>query len=196
MEEAARQGDFHRRELLRRAVYLVGGSAALGVLEACSEGKGTASTETVTEAAGRYFSPERMTLLNIIADVTIPQTDTPGAKEAGVPAFIDAMMVNWASKNTQAEWDGVIDAIDEKAVALFGAPLASLEKEQQFQTVKTYDEEAFSLGANAYGRFKELLLLGYYHSEPGATQELHYELVPGVWNACAPLSEVGTTWAD
>jgi hypothetical protein len=35
------------------------------------------------------------------------------------------------------------------------------------------------------------VLVGYYHSEIGATQELRYELVPGAWRSCLPLSEVG-----
>ena len=42
-----------------------------------------------------------------------------------------------------------------------------------------------------YGKFKYLVLLGYYQSEVGATQELRYELVPGAWRACLPLAEVG-----
>lgn len=42
---------------------------------------------------------------------------------------------------------------------------------------------------------KELTLLGYYWSEPGATQELNYVQVPGKWDACIPFAEVGKTWA-
>ena len=42
---------------------------------------------------------------------------------------------------------------------------------------------------------KELTLVGYYTSEIGATQELQYEHVPGRWVPCAPLDEIGRTWA-
>ena len=38
---------------------------------------------------------------------------------------------------------------------------------------------------------KHLVLLAYYQSEVGATQELRYELVPGAWRSCLPLAEVG-----
>ena len=40
-------------------------------------------------------------------------------------------------------------------------------------------------------KFKCLVLLGYYQSEIGATHELRFELVPGAWRSCLPLSEVG-----
>jgi hypothetical protein len=43
----------------------------------------------------------------------------------------------------------------------------------------------------AYRTFKYLVLVGYYQSEVGATQELRFELVPGAWRSCVPLSEIG-----
>ena len=43
----------------------------------------------------------------------------------------------------------------------------------------------------AYRKFKHLVLVGYYQSEIGATQELRFELVPGAWRSCVPLSEIG-----
>jgi hypothetical protein len=42
---------------------------------------------------------------------------------------------------------------------------------------------------------KELTLVGYYTSEPGATQELRHEKVPGRYQGCVPLSEIGRAWA-
>lgn len=194
MDTAHHTPALHRRELLRRAVWIVSGGAAVAALDACSGGDQTA--KIVLDAAGRYFSPERMTRLDRIAGIIVPATDTPGAREAGVPAFIDAMMVNWASADTRAKWDGVIDAVDAKAVKIHGAPFLQLSEEQQKDIVKAYDAEAVYAPNGDYREFKELLLLGYYHSEAGATQELHYEPVPGIWNACAPLSEIGRTWAD
>lgn len=42
---------------------------------------------------------------------------------------------------------------------------------------------------------KELTLVGYYTSEPGATQELKYAAVPGRYEGCVPFSRIGRTWA-
>jgi hypothetical protein len=44
---------------------------------------------------------------------------------------------------------------------------------------------------------KELTLLGFFTSEPGATQVLQYIAVPGSYKGCIPLAEAGNgkTWA-
>ncbi|MET0718044.1 MAG: gluconate 2-dehydrogenase subunit 3 family protein, partial [Pseudoxanthomonas sp.] len=44
---------------------------------------------------------------------------------------------------------------------------------------------------------KELTMLGYFTSEPGATQVLQYRPVPGAYHACIPLARAGNgkTWA-
>jgi hypothetical protein len=42
---------------------------------------------------------------------------------------------------------------------------------------------------------KELTLLGFFTSEPGATQVLQYNQVPGPFKGCVPLTEVGKQWA-
>jgi len=42
---------------------------------------------------------------------------------------------------------------------------------------------------------KELTLIGYYTSEPGATQELRHEPVPSRYEGCVPFAQIGRTWA-
>jgi gluconate 2-dehydrogenase gamma chain len=42
---------------------------------------------------------------------------------------------------------------------------------------------------------KELTLLGYYTSEPGATQELKYARIPGRFDGCVPMATIGRAWS-
>jgi len=42
---------------------------------------------------------------------------------------------------------------------------------------------------------KELTVLGYYTSQPGATKELRYVQVPGRYEGCVPFAKVGRAWA-
>jgi gluconate 2-dehydrogenase gamma chain len=88
-----------------------------------------------------------------------------------------------------------LKAIADRARADHGAALGKLDADKQLATVRAYDAENVRAEADDYRQFKELVLLGYYNSEIGATQELRYELVPGVWRADIPFSEIGRAWA-
>jgi gluconate 2-dehydrogenase gamma chain len=183
MTERLEDFTLHRRALFERAIILVGGAAALS-LGACAPKQG-----------GPFFSAAQMADLDIVTDIIIPETDTPGARGAGVPAFMESMMVNWASAETRAKYAGVLKAIADRARADHGAALKDLDAAKQLEAVRAYDADNVKAEADDYRKFKELVLLGYYNSEIGATQELRYVLVPGVWRADVPFSEIGRAWA-
>ncbi|MES1158409.1 MAG: gluconate 2-dehydrogenase subunit 3 family protein [Terricaulis silvestris] len=182
-QPGVRQG-LSRRDLMERAVFLVGGAAAVAMLDSCDASKAP------------FFSNAQMARLTRIVDIIIPATDTPGAVGAGVPQFMDSMMTHWASRDTRAKFVSVLDDIDAAAQTQFHGAFTDLKPAQQLDTVRAYDQKQISAGGdNPYKAFKQLVLLGYYHSQIGATQELHYELVPGHWIADAPLAQIGRTWA-
>jgi gluconate 2-dehydrogenase gamma chain len=172
-----------RRALMLGAVFLLGGAAALTRFTRRS------ATRTGAEVSG--LSGERFMLLEQVADTMIPGTDTPGALAAGVPAFVRDMLSDWASAATRSEIIDVLEAIERQAWAQFGAAFLELAPERRLAVLQRYDEDALSRQDPAYARFKYLVLVGYYQSEIGATQELRYELVPGAWRSCLPLAEVG-----
>jgi len=179
----ANDGKLDRRALLLGAVFLVGGAAALMRFSR----KSTATSD----GAGPALSAEQFSLLELVADVIIPGTDTPGALAAGVPAFLRDMLAAWGSRATRTEFVSVLEAIEKQAWAQFGASFSELPPERRLAIMRTFDAESLGRQDAAYGKFKYLVLVGYYHSEVGATQELRYELVPGAWRACLPLTEVG-----
>jgi hypothetical protein len=172
-----------RRALVFGAVFLLGGAAALT--------RFTRKSETMTGAQGRALSGDHFMLLEQAADTLIPGTDTPGALAAGVPEFVRDMLDNWASAGTRTEIINVLEAIERQAWAQSGAGFLELAPERRLAVLSRYDHEAVSRQDPAYAKFKYLVLVGYYQSEIGATQELRYELVPGAWRSCLPLAEVG-----
>jgi gluconate 2-dehydrogenase gamma chain len=88
-----------RRALLRSAILLVGGSVA---------GLPTIALAEAGEAT-RFFSPAQFAVLSELVETIIPRTDTPGAKDAGVPEAMDALMINWASAERQEQFRTLID---------------------------------------------------------------------------------------
>jgi gluconate 2-dehydrogenase gamma chain len=174
--------NLNRRALLLGAIFLVGGTAALTRFTRDPDGK---------LQAGPVFSPDQFALLEQVTEVMIPATDTPGALGAGVPAFLRQLLSDWGSNDTRAAIVRVLETIEKDAWAKFGAGFLEIPAERRLELVRSFDEQSIALRDLAYGKFKHLVLLGYYQSEVGATQELRYELVPGAWRSCLPLAEVG-----
>jgi hypothetical protein len=176
------QPKVNRRALLLGAVVLLGGAGALTRL---------LRDESADTGNGPLLSARQFSLLEEIVDVMIPATDTPGALAAGVPALIRGMLTSWASPESRAEIAGVLEDFDKHAWARYGTAFVELQPERRMELVRGFDEDRMSRQDPAYSKFKYLVLLGYYHSEIGATQELRYELIPGAWRSCVPLSEIG-----
>ena len=106
-----------RRAVLKRVAWMLGGAisapAALAILQGCS------AKETPAGAANtwKFMSADEGSLVTAIADTLIPKTDTSGALDAGVPAFIDGVLEAVYPKDAQdrfkagaAEFAGLVPA--------------------------------------------------------------------------------------
>jgi gluconate 2-dehydrogenase gamma chain len=173
--------------MLLGAIVLLGGAGALTRFPRKSAQK--------SQGAGASLSAEQFALLEQVCESIVPQTDTPGAIAAGVPAFMRQMLADWGSNASRSEITSVLEEIDRHAWEKFGAAFLELPPDRRFQVMRSFDEDRISRQEPAYGKFKYLVLVGYYQSEAGATQELRYELVPGAWRGCVPYSEIGRATA-
>lgn len=173
-----------RRALMRSAILLVGGAVV-----------GAPDIAFATAPSKAFFARPERAVLDAVCAALIPRTDTPGALEAGVPAFIDAMMIDWAAPKTAEIFRVVLARIDGEAKAATGKGFADLPPEQRAARLQAYDSAAFAAKDPGWRRFKNLALTAYYLSEPGATQELRYELVPGVWEPAMKMGPDTRAWA-
>jgi gluconate 2-dehydrogenase gamma chain len=191
-----------RREALKRTAWIMGGivsaPAIMGVLNGCTA-KPTIDWKPV------FFNEDQGVLISQVTEIIIPKTDTPGAKETGVPGFIDQMLKEVYSKEDQDAYMEGLKAFDDAAKKEYGDPFNELSAENQAAFVKKVHDAAVDAEKNTKPApkrpfilmTKELTMLGYFTSEPGATQVLQYEAVPGSYKGCIPLSEAGNgkTWA-
>jgi gluconate 2-dehydrogenase gamma chain len=191
-----------RREALRRTALLMGSAlsapAIMGVLNGCTA-KPTIDWKPV------FLTQEQGILVSQVAEIIIPKTDTPGAKETGVPAFIDLMLKDAYAPADQERFMAGLAEFDKRAVADFGDPFIELSEEDQIAFVKKVNHEAVEASHSSTPApakpfilmARELTLLGYFTSETGATKVLQYQAVPGSYKGCVPLSEAGEgrTWA-
>lgn len=185
-----------RRDVL--AALLAGGAAATIW--------SSASAAAVLKAAGAVapanagLDAAQMAVLAAAAQVIIPATDTPGAGEAGVPLFIDALLARWMSIDEAAFFRTGLAALDASAKARHGLGYAACNAAQgadvlqALRAASPYPGRSHSLNdrildpkAPFYLRLRDLVVLGYFMSEQGATKALRYLPVPGKFESDLPL---------
>jgi hypothetical protein len=180
-----------RREILRRAAWLLGGAisapAALAVLQGCS-----AKQQPAAAAAPKFFSAEELALVAEIAEIMIPKTDTGGARDAGVPAFIDLALFALYPAEDQARFRAGLSGF---ATAARAAGKAFLEQEAPAREAFLRRSLEAALAGERHPRpfmlmFRELALLGYFTSKVGITDNMEYVAVPTAFHGCVPLSQM------
>ena len=184
-----------RREILRRVAWMLGGAvsapAALAILQGCSA-KQTPAPAALPDL--KFLSVAQLDTIAEIADIMIPKTDTSGATDAGVPAFIDLMLADVYDKAARDRFSaGFAQFAASAAVAESGKPFLEQSRAQRTACVQRaleqalgepYDSKPFILMA------RELTLLGYFTSRAGITENMTYEAVPTVYHGCVPLAQM------
>lgn len=189
----------NRRDALSKVALLIGGTLTAPTLMAMSR-VGETKTE-MNLIAGFSLNDTQRKIVAEVAEHIIPKTTTAGAKDAGVPAFIE-MMLNDCYK--APEHNSFLEGVSSLEKKNF----LSQSKEEQIATLKkleadtnelmrSYNVKQVKVGDNVdkesiegkkqgvpfWRLMKELTLLGYYTSEEGIKASFIYEPVPGKFKA-------------
>jgi glucoside 3-dehydrogenase (cytochrome c) hitch-hiker subunit len=119
-------------------------------------------------------------MLEEVVETILPQTDTPGAKAARVHVFVDLAAKHCLGEEEQK---ALVAALESLGAGFVTSPPADREKQLQ------------ALDAAAFGRLRELTLLGFFTSEVGCTQAAAYVAVPGDYRGCIDLAPNQRAWA-
>ncbi|HQS68587.1 MULTISPECIES: gluconate 2-dehydrogenase subunit 3 family protein [unclassified Novosphingobium] len=180
--------EINRRTALHGIMLLLGAVSAPG----CAYLPGS-SEKTALPALQRQ-------LLDLVADVMIPQTDTAGALKSGTPQRLAAMYRDWASDETRDQLSGALDRLAKSALDSTQKTFAALSAAQRLAFLQGHDAAALkpvprkpgapegsffapipSVVDVGYHRLKQLILALHYTSEAALTSELVYDHVPGPW---------------
>ena len=196
------QETLDRRQVLKRIAVLVGGSISLPVL---SGGLASCGRTPAVVWHPETFTAEQDQLVTTIAELIIPATDTPGAETARVNEFIDLMLTHWFEAEEKDRFLAGLADIEALAMVETGRPFLQLTAEEQTALLEPLDTEAALLRLTAlqerseveempfFGTMKELTLVGYYTSEIGLRQELHFVDVPTRFEGCVPVDDINQT---
>lgn len=210
-----------RREAIKRTALIMGGLVfapnVAGVLKGARARPGLDWYPT-------FFNRAQADLVADLTDVILPATDTPGARELGVPAFVEEMVAEVYEEEDRERFTEGLRSFNERARQELGSDFVDLDAEQKYQFAAEENRRAVEAAEDMVEEncvtledlrggippdraeatedetpfflvVKELTMLGYFTTEVGATQVLQYEAVPGTFEGCAPLQEIGRTWA-
>jgi hypothetical protein len=179
----------NRREAVRRVALLMG-MAMIGS-EVFLRG------ETVPDKAVPPFTDADRQLLDLIGETIIPATDIPGVKGMNIGAFLTMMVNDCYSEKQHQEFAAGLVKINAASTAKYGGPFAALTPAQRTDLLNAIDAEQKQRkdGGDHYFRMmKELVVLGYFSSEIGATQAVKYIEVPGAYHGDVPYKKGDRAW--
>lgn len=164
--------------------------------------------ESCTGSAPKNYDlqkPETKAFLAEVAETIIPRTSTPGAKDAKVEEFIITMMNDCYKKEDQQVLLDGLSKIDAASNKEFKKGFIDITPEQRTKLLTTIEEERVNYNkrkdkkegdpTHYFQYLKELTLLGYFTSEPGATKALRYVPVPTKFEGCIPYTKGDKAWA-
>jgi hypothetical protein len=141
---------------------------------------------------------ESSEFLNRVADLVIPATATPGATQVGVPRFVLSAIQNGLQGATNLLLDNVQQVINNYV----GGDFLVLPQPKQHQLLAEIDAKVFAndpalpAALADWRKLKALIVIGYYSSEVGSTQELRYQLIPGRFEPDVKLGEDRRGWSS
>src|SRR5690606_4953765 len=151
----------NRREALARVAWIMGGTVigANLFLEGC--------TREATNSVEGLFEPATVDFLGDVADTILPPTSSPGAKEAGVGAFIPVMVKDCYTADDQKTFVDGLTLFERASNDKFGRKFQELDAGERTELLAAIDKEAKDYQRNKTGEepnhyfhlFKQLTLL-------------------------------------
>jgi len=150
------------------------------------------------QTAPRTLNAHQDMTVKTMAELILPRTDTPGATDVGVAGFIDLLLTEWCDNAERSSFLSGIADVDARAEKLFGRKFIDCSPEQQAEILivlgqtmerdrspfrdryftESVPDQAF------YSTLRRWALTAYYTSEAGATDELHFQMIPDKHEGC------------
>jgi hypothetical protein len=161
----------------------------------------------ITKAPDLSVLDKQRDLIAALAETIIPATDTPGAKDAGVHDFIIMMIKECTGRKEQNKFINGLQDLQGHCLINYGKLYQECTSKDQESVLSHFEKKGKPfkgiigkaqnkfLGRSFFTTLKQYTVEGYCTSQPGATKGLAYDLVPGSYQACIPLTKGQKGWA-
>lgn len=163
----------NRREVIKSVAIMLGGAFSAPTLMAMDNWEN--ATKPNINSAAFTLTNIQQKIIAEVAELIIPKTDTVGAKEVGVPAFIEMMLKDcYKAPEHQSFIEGL--------TSMERVKFLELNTDEKRGVLKLLEQETKKLPSNStpfWRLIKELTLLGYFTSEAGIKASFDYVQIPG-----------------
>lgn len=184
----------NRRDAIKKVAIMLGGAFSAPTLLAMEQWE-MGSTGTLFNPSFNLTESQKRILAEV-AELILPRTDTPGAKDAGVPAFIEMMMKDCYKEPEHLSFLEGLKTLEEsqflslsekekiEVLKKIEADTKEQMKARQVKQTKMGDNEdkeemkQVPKGLPFWRLIKELTLLGYFTSEVGIKASFEYVPIP------------------
>ncbi len=169
----------NRRQALKSsATALVG----LGALPGLTTFLKSCGVERLTDYQPIYLNTDQFDTIWQLADLILPQTDTPGAAEAGVAPYIDLLFHSFFKDDEKQRLESGINTFMRDCEDQKSKPFVKLDAQQQITHLQKVQVTEF------FSSFKQLVLWAFFTSEVGM-KSMNYRPVPGQHQGCITIDE-------
>jgi hypothetical protein len=177
----------NRREAVRRLALLMGGAMVGSHF--------ILSGQTVEGKTAAPFTDDERAYLDEIAETILPATDVPGAKAAGVGAFMAMMITDCYSDKQVAQFREGMAKVNDACTAKCGKAFLAASPAERTALLSGIDAERRKAKKEHYfSMMRDLTLLGYFSSEIGCTKAVRYIEVPGAFHGDVPYKKGDPAW--
>ncbi|WP_405382767.1 gluconate 2-dehydrogenase subunit 3 family protein [Maribacter sp. LLG6340-A2] len=194
-----------RRKALQKTGLFAGATilmpSMLSLLESCK------SEDRLSWEPLFFTDIEAKTIASLV-DMILPRTDTPGALDVKSDIFIDRVVAKSYDKSGQEKMRADIAAFNEKSKSKYGDVFYNLSDADKTAMLNEAEKNSGKFGKGVWGAgvgphepigfyrsMKSMAIWAYMTSEEIGKNVLSYDPIPGKYEPCKPVSEVGNKWS-
>ncbi|WP_341938982.1 gluconate 2-dehydrogenase subunit 3 family protein [Marinimicrobium sp. C2-29] len=177
----------------RQALHTMMG--ALGLASATQVFGATAFLGGALPAAVRpVLADKELAVLSELGETILPKTeDSPGAKAAGIAAFMQTMVSGYYTATEQQIFLEGLARLQDQCGIQFSTTVLLLTPGQREQFLLSLEKDN---EATYYRMIKQLTVWGYFSSETGVKTALRFAPIPGHYNGDVSIKPGTRAWAN
>ena len=194
-----------RRKALRKTGLFAGATilmpSMLSLFESCK-------TENRLDWEPLFFTEVEAKTIASLIDMILPRTDTPGGLDVKSDIFIDRVIAKTYDKLGQENIRAEIAAFNENCKSKYGDVFYDLSVADKTSVLNEAEKNSGKFGSGVWGTgvgpqetigfyrsMKSMAIWAYFTAEEIGENVLSYDPIPGKYEPCKPLSEVGNKWS-